>query len=134
MKWLSESQIIEMQAQLIAEFGGTPGLRDAGLLESALNAPLQTFGGAPLYPTMLEKCVRLAFSLATNHAFVDGNKRIGALALLVILDLNGIALRPLRPGELSDTFLRIASGAAGYDDLLIWTKEHLPLEPKTLRQ
>ena len=74
---LSKSQILLLHEQLIAETGGSTGLRDEGILDSALNAPFQTFGGEDVYPSLQQKAARLCFGLVKNHPFVDGNKRIG---------------------------------------------------------
>ena len=87
---LSKSQILLIHDQLISETGGSSGLRDEGMLDSALNAPFQTFGGEDVYPSLQKKAARLCFGLVKNHPFVDGNKRIGAHAMLVFLALNGL--------------------------------------------
>ena len=80
MKTLSQKQILALHSALIKEFGGSDGVRDEGLLESALAAPFQTFGGEPVYPSLQAKAAQLGFGLVCNHPFVDGNKRIGAHA------------------------------------------------------
>ena len=85
---LSKSQILLIHDQLISETGGSSGLRDEGMLDSALNAPFQTFGGEDVYPSLQKKAARLCFGLVKNHPFVDGNKRIGAHAMLVFLALH----------------------------------------------
>lgn len=90
---LSKAQIIIIHEQLIKETGGASGLRDEGMLESALNIPFQTFGGKDLYPSLQQKAARLCFGLVKNHPFVDGNKRIGAHAMLVFLVLNVCVVR-----------------------------------------
>ena len=87
---LSKPQILLLHEQLIAETGGSSGLRDEGMLDSALNAPFQTFGGEDIYPSLQQKAARLCFGLVKNHPFVDGNKRIGAHVMLVFLALNGV--------------------------------------------
>lgn len=87
---LSKPQILLLHEQLIAETGGPSGLRDEGMLDSALNAPFQTFGGEDVYPSLQQKAARLCFGLAKNHPLVDGNKRIGAHVMLVFLALNGV--------------------------------------------
>ncbi len=81
---LSKSQVLLIHAQLIAETGGSPGLRDEGMLDSALFTPLQTFGGGDVYPSLQQKAARLCFGLVKKHPFVDGNKRIGAQVLTVV--------------------------------------------------
>ena len=123
MKILSKRQIIALHGDLIAETGGQPGLRDDGLLESAVAAPFASFGAEELYPTLRQKAARLGYGLVQNHAFVDGNKRIAAHAALTFLALNGVELEYTQE-ELSDIFLKLASGEAKYEDLLAWIIEH----------
>ena len=89
---LSKHQILLIHDQLIAETGGSSGLRDEGMLDSALNAPFQIFGGEDVYPSLQQKAARLCFGLVKDHPFVDGNKRIGTHVMLVFLSLNGIEL------------------------------------------
>ena len=90
---LTKVQVIALHDQLISETGGDGGLRDEGLLESALNAPFQSFDGVEPFPSIQQKAARLGFGLIKNHPFVDGNKRIGAHAMLVFLELNRIELQ-----------------------------------------
>lgn len=78
---------------LIQETGGRKGVRDDGLLDSALNAPFQTFGGEDMYKSIQAKATKLAFSLINNHPFIDGNKRIGTLAMLAFLEINGVEIK-----------------------------------------
>ena len=92
MKRLTKRQVLLLHEQLLQEFGGTPGVRDEGLLDSALAAPFQTFDGQSLYPSVQAKAAQLGFGLVGNHPFVDGNKRIGTHVMLVFLALNGIEL------------------------------------------
>ena len=120
---LSKSQILLIHDQLISETGGSSGLRDEGMLDSALNAPFQTFGGEDVYPSLQKKAARLCFGLVKNHPFVDGNKRIGAHAMLVFLALNGIELQHT-PSELSDVLLQLAAGEIEATDLLRWILAH----------
>ncbi len=89
---LTKEQVIFVHSQLITTTGGTDGIRDDGLLESALNVPFQTFNGKDVYPSLMLKAARLGYSLISNHPFVDGNKRIGVHVMLVFLALNGIEL------------------------------------------
>lgn len=123
MKILSKSQILSLHSDLIHETGGMDGLRDEGLLDSALAAPFQSFEGHTLYPSLQQKAARLGYGLVRNHPFVDGNKRIGAHAMLVFLALNGIDILCTQK-ELSDIFLCLAAGKAEYEDLLRWVLEH----------
>ena len=120
---LSKSQILLIHDQLISETGGSSGLRDEGMLDSALNAPFQTFGGEDVYPSLQKKAARLCFGLVKNHPFVDGNKRIGAHAMLVFLALNGIELQHTQ-SELSDEILQLAAGEIEATDLLRWILVH----------
>ena len=120
---LSKPQIFLLHEQLIAETGGSSGLRDEGMLDSALNAPFQTFGGEDVYPSLQQKAARLFFGLVKNHPFVDGNKRIGAHVMLVFLALNGIELQHTQT-ELSDVILQLAAGTIQSSDLLSWILAH----------
>lgn len=88
MKILTKQQILMLHNDLITQSGGSGGIRDEGLLDSAINTPFQSFGGTDLYPTLLQKAARLGYGLIKNHPFVDGNKRIGTHAMLVFLDIN----------------------------------------------
>ncbi len=105
---LTKRQVLMMHEELIAQTGGSPGMRDEGLLEAALAAPFMTFGGTDLYATVEEKAACLAFGLIKNHAMVDGNKRIGIHAMLVFLELNGIHLRYAQK-ELYTVVLKVAA-------------------------
>ncbi len=116
---VSKGQIIALHDALIAETGGDTGLRDEGLLESALNAPFQSFGTVEPFPSIQQKAARLGYGLIKNHPFVDGNKRIGAHAMLVFLALNGIELEYTQE-ELSDVIIKVAAGECGFDHLLKW--------------
>lgn len=120
---LSKPQILLLHEQLVAETGGSSGLRDEGMLDSALNAPFQTFGGEDVYPSLQQKAARLCFGLVKNHPFVDGNKRIGAHVMLVFLAINGIELRHTQT-ELSDIILQLAAGTIQSSDLLDWIITH----------
>ena len=120
---LSKSQVLLIHDQLISETGGSSGLRDEGILDSALNAPFQTFSGEDVYPSLQQKAARLCFGLVKNHPFVDGNKRIGAHVMLVFLALNGIELQHSQT-ELSDVILQLAAGELEATDLLHWILAH----------
>ena len=124
MKVLSKRQILMLHSTLVAQSGGMDGLRDEGLLESAINTPLQTFAGQELYPTVLEKAARLGYGLIHNHPFLDGNKRIGAHAMLVFLDINNITLS-YEDDDLIAAILRVASGDMDEGELLEWLKMHI---------
>lgn len=96
MKTLSKEQVLRLHNALLETFGGTAGVRDDGLLESALNAPFATFGGQYLYPSVQAKAAQLGFGLVCNHPFVDGNKRIGAHVMLVFWQLTELNLTTRR--------------------------------------
>lgn len=123
MKKLTKAQILMLHQELIQETGGMDGLRDEGLLDSALNAPFQSFGDTDTFPSLQQKAARLGFGLIQNHAFVDGNKRIGAHAMLVFLALNGIELSYTQK-ELSDMVLNVAAGASSFEDVVQWILNH----------
>lgn len=123
MKRLTKEQILLLYRALTQETGGADGLRDEGLLESALEAPFQSFGETDAYPSIQQKAARLGFGLIRNHAFIDGNKRIGAHAMLVFLSLNGIELTYTQ-SELSDLILAVAAGTKNFDDMVKWVIEH----------
>ena len=120
---LSKQQILLLHSQLISGTGGSDGLRDVGLLESAINSPFQQFGNEDLYPTIQQKASRLCFGLVNNHPFIDGNKRIGAHVMLVFLALNGIELEYTQD-DLSSTILKLASNEISYQQLTKWIINH----------
>lgn len=123
MKRLSKEQILMLHSQLIEEYGGSDGVRDYNLLDSALENPFQSFGGEELYPTLQAKAARLGYGLIKNHCMIDGNKRIGIHAMLVFLAINGIEIDYTQK-ELYETILAIADGSFEYEDLLKWILEH----------
>jgi death-on-curing protein len=124
MIWISAEDILLIHSRVIEGSGGLDGLRDSAGLEAAVFAPMQTFDGQELYPSDIEKIARLGFGLASNHAFVDGNKRISAMMTQLLLKWNGYDLT-LRTGELADMFIAIADGTAKGKDLLDWVYAHL---------
>ena len=123
VKKLTIKQIIKMQDSLIKNTGGLSGLKDMGLLESALAAPFASFGGVYFYPTIKEQAARLAYGIANNHAFVDGNKRIGMLVLLIFLKENGILL-DCSNEDLIKLGLSVADGTYNVNNTLEFIIEH----------
>ena len=119
----SKEKVLLLHQLIAQETGGSIGVRDEGLLESALEGVIATFGGQELYPTRQEKGARLGYALISNHAFVDGNKRIGMFVMLVFLELNGIKLRPANE-EVARVGLAVAAGKMKYHDLLQWILEN----------
>lgn len=120
---LNKDQIIELHAHLIQETGGSLGLRDEALLESALQAPFMTYEDYDLFLSIQEKAARLCYGLVMNHPFIDGNKRIGAHAMLIFLALNGIEL-DYSQDELSNIILQLAAGQIKSDDVFNWLIAH----------
>ncbi len=123
MKMLTKEQIILLHRELIKEMGGADGIRDEGLLESALSAPFQSFDGIDPFPSIQQKAAKLGFGLIKNHAFVDGNKRIGVHTMLVFLALNGIEIEYTQE-ELSATILKVAAGDYSFENLVKWVVDH----------
>ena len=123
MKKLSKEQILMLHTQLIQQTGGSDGVRDYNLLDSALETPFQSFEGDELYPTIQAKAARLGYGLIKNHCMIDGNKRIGTHAMLVFLALNGIELKYTQK-ELYEMILDVAAGNREYEDLLEWILCH----------
>ena len=120
---LTLDQLLELHSQTIHRHGGSPGIRDQGLIESALAQPSATFGGVELYPTIVEKACALAFSLIKNHGFIDGNKRIGTAALDAFLRLNGYEL-DVGADEGERAILEVASGVMPRQPFTEWVKQH----------
>jgi len=123
MNKLTKDQILYLHRDLIEIFGGGSGIRDEGLLDSALAAPFQTYDGQYLLPTVQQKAVRLGFGLIMNHPFIDGNKRIGAHVMLTILAMNGKELEYTQK-ELYEVILKVASSEATFEELLNWVLNH----------
>ena len=120
---LTVEEIVILHAKLIARTGGSEGLRDRGLLESAICSAQCGFGEEEAYPTVEEKAARLLYALVSNHAFADGNKRIGVFVMLMTLQLNGIRLSYTQ-AELVELGLSVASGKWRYPAVLQWIHMH----------
>lgn len=120
---LSKEQVQLLHECLIEATGGSKGIRDEGLLDSALSNPFQSFGGEELYPSVQAKASQLCYGLVKNHAMLDGNKRLGTHVMLVFLALNGYELEYSQK-ELSDIILALAAGEVRADNLLQWIIEH----------
>ena len=119
----SKDKVLLLHKLIAQETGGSIGIRDEGLLESALEIAFSTFDGQELYPTKEEKGARLGYTLISNHAFVDGNKRIGMYVMLTFLEVNGIHMDCTNK-DVAETGLAVASGQMDYDALLQWVKDH----------
>jgi death on curing protein len=124
MRYLSLKEVLELHRLLLERTGGLSGVRDLGLLESAVAQPLMTFGGQELYPTIIEKATALGFSLINNHPFNDGNKRVGHAALETFLVLNGYEIdAPV--DEQERVILSVAAGEMDRDGFTDWLRAHI---------
>ena len=119
----SEEKVLLLHRLLIEATGGADGVRDIGLLDSALESAYATFDGKELFPSKEEKAARLGVGLVSNHAFVDGNKHIGMYVLLSFLEVNGIQIEATNE-EVVEAGLALARGDMKYEGLLTWILEH----------
>ena len=119
---LSKEQVILLHQRLIETTGGSTGIRDEGMLESALSNPFQSFGDVELYPS-IAKAAQLCFGIVKNHPMIDGNKRLGTHVMLVFMALNGYELLYTQQ-ELSNTILDLAAGKIGFETILQWIISH----------
>ncbi|HEX8834417.1 MAG TPA: type II toxin-antitoxin system death-on-curing family toxin [Abditibacteriaceae bacterium] len=124
MKYLSVAQVMRLHEIIVEASGGSAGLRDRNILESAVAQPRMGFGGSDLYPTPAQKAAVLGFALVSNHAFVDGNKRIGYEAMVVFLEVNGYTFNvDTDTAELA--VLGLAARKVDRQDWTQWVSEHL---------
>ena len=123
MKKLTTQQVMLLHTLLTQKTGGDDSLRDHALLDGALQSAYATFGGQDLFATVEQKGARLCFGLISNHAFADGNKRIGVLVLLTFLRLNGTKIVATNQ-DVIDLGLGVAKGSWSYDDVLEWITKH----------
>jgi len=123
-RYLSLAEVLKLHDSIISETGGSHGLRDLGLLESAVGQPQQTFGGDDLYPSLVAKASALGFSLIKNHPFVDGNKRIGHASMEAMLMLNGFELSASVDGSETEV-LAVAAGDRSREQLQAWLESRL---------
>lgn len=119
MNKIDVKQVVLLHEMLINSIGGLHGVRDAGLLDSAVNGIYQTFGGQELYPSIEEKAARLGYSLISNHVFVDGNKRVGVLAMLTFLEINNVKIQ-YTDQEIINIGFGVATGNLKSSDLHNW--------------
>lgn len=124
MRFLSIENIIVFQEKIIRETGGSYGIRDRGLIESALNRCFMTYACKDLYPSIIEKIAVTAHSLICNHGFIDGNKRIGIAVMVIMLKMNNIKVI-FTQQELIDLGLRTAEGLLNEKDIMNWVSEHI---------
>ena len=119
----SKEKVLQLHRLLAEATGGSAGVRDEGLLESALESAFSGFGDQEFYPTKEEKGARLGYALISNHAFVDGNKRIGMYVMLTFLEVNGIRMEATNE-EVAEVGMAVAAGNMGYEALLNWVRNH----------
>lgn len=119
----SKEKVLLLHKYIAEETGGSIGLRDEALLDSALESAFSGFGDTEFYPSKEEKGARLGYCLISNHAFLDGNKRIGMYVMLTFLEVNGIRLN-VTDDEIIRAGLSVADGTMGYDELLGWIIRH----------
>ncbi|MBR1762767.1 MAG: type II toxin-antitoxin system death-on-curing family toxin [Eubacterium sp.] len=119
----SKEKILLLHQVMAQATGGEVGVRDEALLESAIETIYSTFDGVELYPTKEEKAAKLGYSLISNHAFVDGNKRIGMYIMISFLELNGIRIEATNE-DVYNLGMAVADGSANNEDILKWINEH----------
>jgi death-on-curing protein len=120
---ISKESVLKMHELSILKYGGSDGVRDDRLLESAIARPYQTFGGEDLYPTAYEKAAAIAESLIINHPFVDGNKRTGFLAMLAILDEDNLEITV--PNDAVYNFvIKISTGEIKFEQIVDWLNQN----------
>lgn len=124
MRYLTLGEVVALHRAILAATGGADGIRELGALESALAQPKATFGGTDLYPSIADKASALAFGLAMNHPFVDGNKRIAHAAMAVFFDLNGFEIEATID-EQEQLMLGLAAGQLSRADLTTWLESHV---------
>ncbi len=123
MKRISLNRILQLHTKMIITTGGDSGVRDIGLLDSALSNAFATFDGKELYKSVEEKCASICFSIINNHPFIDGNKRMGIFVMLVLLEYNDIKLN-YNQEALVNLGLGTANGDYKQDHILQWIIEH----------
>jgi death-on-curing protein len=124
MRFLTLIEVLDLHRRVIQQSGGALGIRDIGLLESAIAQPRMTFGGEELYPSLIEKAVALGFSIIMNHPFVDGNKRTGHAAMETFLVLNGMEINA-SVDEQEHVVLAIAAGELGRETFVEWLQRNI---------
>ena len=115
--------ILRLHELSIITYGGSQGIRDQGLIESAIARPYQTFGGEYLYPTVFEKAAAFVESIITNHPFIDGNKRTGLLAMLLILEIGNFKITASNDDTYNFT-IEISTGEIKFEEIVFWLKNN----------
>ena len=122
-RFLTLEEVLEIHQDQIARYGGSAGVRDIGLLDSAVKSPAASFGGEFLLNGIFEMAATYLFHLVKNHAFIDGNKRVGTAAALTFLQLNGISIREHEPA-LSELVLGVAKGDVDRAGVVAYLESH----------
>jgi death-on-curing protein len=130
-RFLSLDEVLALHADQIERYGGRPGVRDAGLLQSALGMPSATFEGRFLHDSLHEMAAAYLFHLVQNHPFVDGNKRVGLMALLIFLGLNAHWLEA-DPDDLERLVLGVASGRITKPEVAVFVRRHTRRRPRAI--
>jgi len=115
--------ILQIHKYVIEKYGGSHGLRDSGLLESAIARPFQTFGGEDLYTSIFEKAAALGESLSINHPFIDGNKRTGAVAMVALLEDEGLIFSA-NEDDFYEFIISISISEMLFDEIVEWLKSN----------
>lgn len=131
--FLTLEQALALHADQVTRYGGDPSLRDRGLLESALAMPMAQFDGAFLHPELPDMAAAYLFHIVMNHPFVDGNKRAGAVAAIVFLDMNDVAVDATN-AALAEVVLRVAKGEMRKPEIAQWLREHTVAQPSRDRR
>ena len=121
--FLTFAEIIEIHDYQISRFGGAAGVRDIELLKSAIGMPSATFGGEFLHPSVIEMAAAYLYHLVENHPFVDGNKRVGAMAALIFLDMNGFEF-DASDEDFTAMVLKVASGEMMKSEISLFLRQH----------
>ncbi len=130
IRYLTLGEVVDLHRLLLEATGGAPGIREFGALESAIAQPKATFGGAELYPTLIEKAAALCFALVQGHPFVDGNKRVGHAAMETFLMLNGAEISAAVDDQ-EPLMLDLAAGRIGRGQLVDWLRDHVKPIPSS---
>ena len=128
-RFFSVENVLSIHADTLQQDGGLSGVRDLNLLTSAVVMPQQQFGGQYLHPDLPAMAAAYLFHIVCNHPFLDGNKRAGAMAAVLFLEVNGVDLTA-SPKELEQTVLAVASGELEKDALIDWMRQHTQPQPE----
>jgi death-on-curing protein len=123
-KFINKEEVLNIHNDQIKKYGGSLGIRDDGLLESALYQPQATFGGEFLHPTIVEQAAAYLFHIANNHPFIDGNKRVAFEVTIAFLIINGYRLK-MTPQTAYDLTLQVADGTIAKEELIEVLRNHI---------